>query len=91
MDRVEKFVARITRYFPWNKLMTRNVERAKTFYADTIGWSFDGMPMPGSGGLLGRRDGRQIGGWHPQHQRPETAQVPESWMAYLAAMTSMRG
>ena len=26
--------------------MTRDVERDKKFYADTIGWKFEGMPMP---------------------------------------------
>ena len=36
--------------FYWNELMTRDVERAKKFYADTLGWSFDGMPMPGGTG-----------------------------------------
>ena len=26
--------------FYWNELMTRDVEGAKKFYADTIGWSY---------------------------------------------------
>ncbi len=39
--------------FYWNELMTRNVARAKKFYADTIGWSFDGMPMPGAAAPIG--------------------------------------
>ena len=36
--------------FYWNELMTRDVEGAKKFYADTLGWSYDAMPMPGVGG-----------------------------------------
>lgn len=39
--------------FYWNELMTRDVERAKRFYGDTIGWRFDPMQMP-DGGLLVR-------------------------------------
>src|SRR4029077_14981808 len=35
--------------FHWNELMTRNVERAKKFYSETLGWTFDSMPMPGGG------------------------------------------
>ena len=35
--------------FHWNELMTRNVEKAKKFYADTIGWTYDAMPMPEGG------------------------------------------
>ena len=33
-------------HFYWNELMTRDVERAKRFYAETRGGKFDGMPMP---------------------------------------------
>ena len=71
--------------FHWNELMTRNVERAKTFYADTIGWSFDGMPMPGGGGTywVAETDGELVAGIL-DISAPEFAQVPESWMAYLA-------
>ena len=34
--------------FCWNELMTRDIERAKKFYADTIGWTFTSMPSPWS-------------------------------------------
>ena len=33
-------------HFHWNELMTHDVEKAKKFYADTLGWSYEGMPMP---------------------------------------------
>src|ERR1700734_1011291 len=50
--------------FYWNELMTRDVEGAKKFYADTIGWSYDGMPMPGGSGTywLPTMDGEPGGG-----------------------------
>ena len=32
--------------FYWNELMTRDGERAKKFYADTLGWNFEAMAMP---------------------------------------------
>jgi hypothetical protein len=71
--------------FHWNELMTRNVERAKTFYADTIGWSFDGMPMPDGGGTywVAKMDGESVAGIL-DISAPDFAQVPESWVAYLA-------
>jgi predicted enzyme related to lactoylglutathione lyase len=34
-------------HFHWNELLTKDVERAKRFYSDTIGWTYEGMPMPG--------------------------------------------
>jgi predicted enzyme related to lactoylglutathione lyase len=30
--------------FCWNELVTHDADRAKKFYAETIGWSFDPMP-----------------------------------------------
>ena len=32
--------------FGWHELYTRNVGAAKAFYAATVGWTFEGMPMP---------------------------------------------
>jgi predicted enzyme related to lactoylglutathione lyase len=32
--------------FVWHELYTRDVELAKAFYAETAGWTFEGMPMP---------------------------------------------
>ena len=70
--------------FYWNELMTRNVERAKKFYAETIGWSFDAMPMPdGNTYWLAKIDGEPVAGIF-DISGPEYGQVPESWMAYLA-------
>jgi uncharacterized protein len=71
--------------FFWNELMTRDVERAKKFYADTIGWSFDGMPMPdGSGTYWIAKMGDQSVAGLLDISAPQFGQVPESWMAYIA-------
>ena len=71
--------------FYWNELMTRDVEGAKKFYADTLGWNYDGMPMPGGGGTywLAMMDGEPVGGIL-DISAPEFGPVPESWMSYIA-------
>jgi uncharacterized protein len=70
--------------FYWNELMTRDVERAKRFYHDTIGWSFDAMPMEGGRTYwLAVQDGKPAAGIFPL-DAPEYDGVPESWMSYLA-------
>jgi uncharacterized protein len=70
--------------FYWNELMTRDVERAKKFYGQTIGWTFDAMPTPdGSTYWLANMDGTPVAGIF-DISGPEYSQVPESWMAYLA-------
>ncbi len=70
--------------FYWNELMTRDVERAKAFYRDTIGWSFEPMQMPGGGAYwCAMVQGKPLAGIF-SIDAPEFAGVPESWMSYLA-------
>ena len=70
--------------FYWNELMTREVERAKKFYQDTVGWSFDSMPMPDGGTYwCAMQNGKPAAGFFPLNG-PEFAGVPEGWMSYLA-------
>jgi predicted enzyme related to lactoylglutathione lyase len=70
--------------FHWNELLTRDVERAKKFYAQTIGWSFDPMAMAdGATYWVAKMDDKPVGGIFPTN-RPGFEQVPEAWMSYLA-------
>src|SRR5262249_7919208 len=71
-------------HFHWNELLTRDAERAKQFYATTIGWSFAPMPMQdGATYWVAEIDGEPVAGIFPT-DRPEFAEVPEAWMSYLA-------
>ena len=71
-------------HFHWNELMTRDVERAKEFYADTLGWSYDTMPMPDGGAYtLAMVDDEPVAGIFDISD-PEYKDVPEAWMAYIA-------
>ncbi len=70
--------------FCWNELLTRDVERAKRFYSDTIGWTFDGMPMPdGATYWVAMMNGKPAAGLFPIN-RPGLENLPEAWMSYLA-------
>jgi uncharacterized protein len=70
--------------FYWNELMTRDAEKAKTFYADTLGWSFEGMPMPEGGTYWMAKVGeRFVAGLFPLTS-PKFDGVPEGWMSYIA-------
>ena len=70
--------------FCWNELMTRDVERAKAFYRETIGWSFEPMQMPGGGTYwCAMESGKPVAGIFSLDS-PEYDGVPESWMSYLA-------
>lgn len=70
--------------FYWNELLTSDVERAKRFYGETIGWSFEPMPMAdGATYWVAKMGDQAVGGIFPTN-RPGFVGVPEGWMAYLA-------
>jgi len=70
-------------HFYWNELMTRDAEKMKKFYADTIGWSFDGMQMPDGTYWVAKMGEQPVGGLFPL-AGPQFAGAPEGWMSYLA-------
>jgi predicted enzyme related to lactoylglutathione lyase len=70
--------------FHWNELLTSDVGRAKCFYGETIGWTYQPMPMPdGATYWVAMMDGKPVAGILPTN-RPEYKGVPEAWMSYLA-------
>ena len=70
--------------FHWNELLARDVDRAKRFYQDAIGWSFTPMSMEdGATYWVAIYDGKPVGGVFPI-DRPGFEGVPECWMSYLA-------
>jgi predicted enzyme related to lactoylglutathione lyase len=70
-------------HFHWNELVTRDVEKAKKFYGDIIGWTFDGMPMPDGTYWVAKMGDQPVGGLFPV-AGPQWDGVPEHWMSYLA-------
>jgi hypothetical protein len=70
-------------HFHWNELMTRDVEKAKKFYADTLGWTFEGMEMPDGTYWIATIDGEPVAGIF-DISSAEYQGVPESWMPYIA-------
>jgi uncharacterized protein len=69
--------------FYWNELMTRDVEQAKRFYASSIGWTFEAMPMPEGTYWVAKMNNEPVAGILPL-SGPDFEGVPESWMSYLA-------
>ena len=69
--------------FYWNELLTRDVDKAKKFYADSIGWSFEAMPMAEGTYWVAKMNSQPVGGLFPL-AGPQFDAVPEAWMSYLA-------
>jgi uncharacterized protein len=69
--------------FYWNELLTRDVERAKKFYGDVIGWQFESMPSPMGTYWIAKVGDKTVGGLFPIGG-PQFEGVPEARMSYLA-------
>jgi len=70
-------------HFFWNELLARDIDGAKKFYADTMGWSFDAMPMPGGTYWVAKMGDDSVGGIY-DISGPDYKGVPEGWMSYIA-------
>jgi predicted enzyme related to lactoylglutathione lyase len=71
--------------FMWNELATRDVEKAKTFYGELLGWSFRDMDMGPSGTytMIGNA-GKDAGGMMSLAAMGAPDEVPPHWMSYIA-------
>ena len=68
--------------FSWTELMTRDVERAKKFYGELLGWSMEEMPMAEGPYVILKAGGAGVGGimLMPAQVPP---QVPAHWASYV--------
>jgi predicted enzyme related to lactoylglutathione lyase len=71
-------------HFNWNEFVTRDPERTKKFYAETVGWTWEAKTLAGGGTYwIALMDGVPVGGiFHAEGPGYET--VPDGWMPYLA-------
>ena len=68
--------------FVWNELMTPDVEKAKAFYAASLGWTYAPTPGPsGSTYWIALMDGRPVGGVMSLDDLPPGA--PVAWFPYI--------
>ncbi|MFT5507283.1 MAG: putative enzyme related to lactoylglutathione lyase [Hyphomicrobiaceae bacterium] len=68
--------------FHWNELMTGDVEAAKAFFAETVGWEFDGMPMPEGMYWVAKVDDQPVAGIMAMTDDVPKG-VPPHWLPYL--------
>lgn len=67
----------------WSELATRDPEKAKAFYGQTIGWRFSGMPSPdGTTYYMANVGDNPVAGIFTM-KGEQFAGVPEHWMTYI--------
>lgn len=70
--------------FIWNELATSDVEGAKAFYGEVIGWHFEGMPNMNGGTYWIAKSGDEMAGGVMDMPPAAPAGTPPHWMSYLA-------
>jgi predicted enzyme related to lactoylglutathione lyase len=61
--------------------MTSDVEKAKSFYAKTLGWAIEEMKMPSGSYWIAKADGKMVGGIMSNAMMPPG--TPSYWFAYI--------
>lgn len=68
--------------FCWNELATPNLQAAKTFYGDVLGWTFTEHEMGEMTYIKISMGGQEFGGmW--QIPTAEKDHIPPHWMGYI--------
>ena len=70
--------------FMWNELATTDVEAAKKFYGDLLGWQFDEMDMGEAGKYTILKAGDKQAGGLMAMEGPQWEGIPPHWMSYIA-------
>ena len=69
--------------FCWNELMAHDVEQAKKFYRDTVGWTFEAMQGRDGTYWIAKQGDKSVGGIFPM-KGAEFKGMSERWVSYLA-------
>ena len=72
--------------FCWTELMTTDVAKAKTFYANVLGWKYKEVPMPGGAGgnyVMPQIEGKDAAGMSNMDPK-QMKSVPPHWGLYVA-------
>jgi uncharacterized protein len=70
--------------FVWYELMTTDIEGAKAFYGQVVGWGAQHAPTPGMDYTLFLLDGAHVAGLMPLPESARTAGTPPGWVGYVA-------
>ncbi len=67
--------------FSWNELMTNDVDSAKKFYSELLGWNMEAMPCEETDYTLLKEGDQDVGGIMAMPS--DAAEMPPMWNAYV--------
>jgi uncharacterized protein len=68
--------------FAWNELLTNDLEKAKAFYAATLGWTLEQAPPPNAHYWLAKFGGEPVAGMMDATGMLPPG-VPPHWLSYI--------
>ncbi len=68
-------------HFCWNELATRDVDGAKKFYTDLLGWTTEDSPMDNMTYTVFKSGDEMVGGMFAMCD--EMKDLPPHWMSYI--------
>jgi predicted enzyme related to lactoylglutathione lyase len=69
--------------FSWNELLTTDVDAAKSFYSELLGWNTEDMPMESGSYTIVKVDDEQAGGIMAMPPQAEEMGAPPFWGVYI--------
>jgi predicted enzyme related to lactoylglutathione lyase len=67
--------------FVWRELMTSDIQKARGFYGELLGWTFTDMPMPTGTYTLVKKGEALVAGMMPT---PPDKPMPTAWLTYIS-------
>jgi predicted enzyme related to lactoylglutathione lyase len=70
--------------FHWNELRTWDADKAKKFYAASLGWTFEAMDGAGGNYWIAMSGGAPVGGIFQMSKGQGMDDAPEGWSVFIA-------
>ena len=70
--------------FCWNELRTWDAEKAKSFYAQTLGWTYEAMDGAGGEYWIAMSGGQPVGGIFQMSNGQGMDDAPDHWSVFIA-------
>jgi len=89
----EEGMSEITEHTPgtfcWTDMGTTDVDAAKRFYGQVLGWSFNDVPMgEGQAYSMAQIRGKQVGAMYPQQPQMRQQGIPPHWLSYVSVKSA---
>jgi predicted enzyme related to lactoylglutathione lyase len=70
--------------FCWVELSTTDLDSAKSFYSELLGWDAEEVPVPGGSYTMFRKDGHYVAAMQRLQEQMQASGHPPFWLSYVS-------